>query len=327
MILKKCLQVHFLRPEAYKRIKLCKFARKKKTMILIADSGGSKTDWALVSLPSDTRKYVLKVRTQGLNPFHQSKEVILKSLEQELLPALYRAAEQNKCFPKQADIAEKVTQVAFYGAGCTKNLSPIVGEALAAAFPSASIKVESDLLGAAHAVCGHAASIACILGTGANSCLYDGEQITANVPPLGYILGDEGSGAVLGKLLLNGIFKGDLSEETRDLYLSWSGLTYLEIIDKVYRQPLANRFLAGCSKFIKKNLQYSELEELVINNFDNFFKKNILKYSSSSTRTISAVGGIAAAFEEQLRKSADRFGYRVGKVIASPIEGLIEYYS
>ena len=296
-------------------------------MILIADSGGSKTDWALVSLPTDTHKYVLKVRTQGLNPFHQSKDVILKALEEELMPALYKAAEQSGTFSKEYDIAEKVTQIAFYGAGCTKALSPIVGEALAVAFPSASIKVESDLLGAAHAVCGHEEGIACILGTGANSCLYDGEQIVANIPPLGYILGDEGSGAVLGKMLLNGIFKGDFSAEIRDLYLEWSGLTYSEIIDKVYRQPLANRFLAGSSKFIKENLQYAELEELVRYNFDTFFKKNILKYTVSSIRVISAVGGIASAFEEQLRASADSFGYQVGKVLSSPIDGLIEYYS
>lgn len=296
-------------------------------MILIADSGGSKTDWALVSLPTDTHKYVLKVRTQGLNPFHQSKDVILKALEEELMPALYKAAEQSGTFSKEYDIAEKVTQIAFYGAGCTRALSPIVGEALAAAFPSASIKVESDLLGAAHAVCGHEEGIACILGTGANSCLYDGEQIVANIPPLGYILGDEGSGAVLGKMLLNGIFKGDLSAEIRDLYLERSGLTYPEIIDKVYRQPLANRFLASSSKFIKENLQYAELEGLVRYNFDTFFKKNILKYTVSSIRVISAVGGIASAFEEQLRASADSFGYQVGKVLSSPIDGLIEYYS
>ena len=296
-------------------------------MILIADSGGSKTDWALVSLPTDTHKYVLKVRTQGLNPFHQSKDVILKALEEELIPALYKAAEQSGTFSKEYDIAEKVTQIAFYGAGCTRALSPIVGEALAAAFPSASIKVESDLLGAAHAVCGHKEGIACILGTGANSCLYDGEQIVANIPPLGYILGDEGSGAVLGKMLLNGIFKGDLSAEIRNLYLEWSGLTYPEIIDKVYRQPLANRFLASSSKFIKENLQYTELEGLVRYNFDTFFKKNILKYTVSSIRIISAVGGIASAFEEQLRASADSFGYQVGKVLSSPIDGLIEYYS
>ncbi len=296
-------------------------------MILIADSGGSKTDWALVSLPTDTHKYVLKVRTQGLNPFHQSKDVILKALEEELMPALYKAAEQSGTFSKEYDIAEKVMQIAFYGAGCTKALSPIVGEALAIAFPSASIKVESDLLGAAHAVCGHEEGIACILGTGANSCLYDGEQIVANIPPLGYILGDEGSGAVLGKMLLNGIFKDDLSAEIRDLYLEWSGLTYSEIIDKVYRQPLANRFLASSSKFIKDNLQYAELEVLVRYNFDTFFKKNILKYTMSSIRVISAVGGIASAFEEQLRASADSFGYQVGKVLSSPIDGLIEYYS
>lgn len=122
-------------------------------MILIADSGGSKTDWALISLPTDTSKYVLKVRTQGINPFHQSKDVILKVLEQELKPALCKATEQNDSFLLKKDITECVSQIAFYGAGCTKNLSSVVSEALMLSFPSASIKVESDLLGAAHAVC------------------------------------------------------------------------------------------------------------------------------------------------------------------------------
>jgi len=123
-------------------------------MILITDSGGSKTDWALISLPTDTSKYVLKVRTQGINPFHQSKDVILKVLEQELKPALCKATEQNDSFLLKKDITECVSQIAFYGAGCTKNLSSVVSEALMVSFPSASIKVESDLLGAAPAVCG-----------------------------------------------------------------------------------------------------------------------------------------------------------------------------
>ena len=119
----------------------------------------------------------------------------MKVLEQELKPALYKAAEQNDSFLPKKDIVEYVSQIAFYGAGCTKSLSSVVSEALTVSFPLASIKVESDLLGAAHAVCGHEAGIACILGTGANSCLYDGENIVANIPPLGYILGDEGSGS------------------------------------------------------------------------------------------------------------------------------------
>nr|WP_314698531.1 ATPase [uncultured Prevotella sp.] len=296
-------------------------------MILIADSGGSKTDWALVSLSTETSKSVLKVRTQGINPFHQSMDFILQVLNQELLPALNKTAKENNLILERKSISECVSRIAFYGAGCTKSLSLIVSEALSHIFPHALINVEGDLLGAAHAVCGNEAGIACILGTGANSCLYDGKQIVSNIPPLGYILGDEGSGAVLGKHLLNGIFKGDLSTEIRDLFLDWCGLCYSEIIDKVYRQPLANRFLANNARFIKENLQYAELEELVVNNFDDFFNKNVIKYTNSSIRSISAVGGVAAAFEEQLRTSAMRLGYQVDKVIAFPIDGLIEYYS
>lgn len=296
-------------------------------MILIADSGGSKTDWALVGAQGDRDTHVLKVRTQGLNPFHQSEEFIRKVLEEELKPAMCCAAGQEGCTSGKAGVTERVSRIAFYGAGCTETLSPIVSGALAAAFPSAEIKVESDLLGAAHAVCGHEAGIACILGTGANSCLYDGKRIVENVPPLGYILGDEGSGAVLGKLFLNGIFKGDLPAEIREKYLAWSGLTYREIIDKVYRQPLANRFLAGISVFLRENLRYAAIEALVCRNFDDFFQKNILKYASSAVRMVSAAGGVASAFEHQLRDRAHYFGYQIGKVVAAPIDGLIDYYT
>lgn len=131
----------------------------------------------------------------------------------------------------------------------------------------------------------------------------------------------------MGKLFLNGIFKGSLSEDIKEKYLKWSGLTYPQIIDKVYRQPLANRFLAGISLFIKENLKYYELRDLVIYNFQCFFEKNVLCYSSDSIRTLSAVGGVASAFEGELRACAEHFNYKIGKVIDAPIDGLIGYYS
>lgn len=294
-------------------------------MILIADSGGSKTDWALVSTPNDGFNVVLKVRTQGLNPFHQSEDIIFNVLETELKPAL-KESMRNAELGEPFDIIREVTSVAFYGAGCTADLSIKVGKALSKSFPLANVEVQSDLLGAARATCGHHAGIVCILGTGANSCLYNGNEIVENVPPLGYILGDEGSGAVLGKLFLNGIFKGSLSKEVGEAYLSWSDLTYSDIISKVYRQPLANRYLASISKFIYANLEKAELEELVLSNLANFFEKNIMRYSNASVYSISAVGGVAAAYETQLRKCAKSFGYSVDKVLASPIDGLIDYH-
>lgn len=294
-------------------------------MILIADSGGSKTDWALVSTPNDGFNVVLKVRTQGLNPFHQSEDIIFNVLETELKPALKESI-RNAGLSGSFDIIREVISVAFYGAGCTTALSSRVDNALSKSFPLANVEVQSDLLGAARATCGHHAGIVCILGTGANSCLYNGNEIVENVPPLGYILGDEGSGAVLGKLFLNGIFKGGLSKEIRDSYLAWSGLSYSDIIDKVYRQSLANRYLASISKFIHANLEKRELEELVLSNFANFFENNITRYSDASKHSLSAVGGVAAVYESQLRKCAKSYGYSVIKVLASPIDGLIEYH-
>ena len=294
-------------------------------MILIADSGGSKTDWALVGTPNDGFNVVLKVRTQGLNPFHQSEDIIFDVLETELKPALKESI-RNAELSEPFNLINEVTSVAFYGAGCTADLSIKVRKALSKSFPLANIEVQSDLLGAARATCGYHAGIVCILGTGANSCLYNGNEMVENVPPLGYILGDEGSGAVLGKLFLNGIFKGSLSKEVGDAYLSWSGLTYPDIISKVYRQPLANRYLASISKFIHANLEKAELEELVLSNLATFFEKNIMRYSNASVYSISAVGGVAAAYETQLRKCAKSFGYSVDKVLASPIDGLIDFH-
>ncbi len=298
-------------------------------MILIADSGSTKTDWALAGVPKAQKRdggFCIRVRTQGLNPFHQSQEIILSVLENELKPALLRAAGDDVLLPSGIDLLAAIDRVAFYGAGCTEKLSSVVERALSVAFPAAGIEVASDLLGAARAVCGKNAGIACILGTGANSCLYDGEKVVDNVPPLGYILGDEGSGAVLGKLFLNAIFKGDLPTELRDLYLETTGLSYPEIIDRVYRQPLANRFLASISKFIGDNVQRTDLQCLIMLNFRSFFKKNILKYAAVPEHRISAVGGVAFTFREQFKQCAREFGFQVGKVIAAPIDGLVEYH-
>ena len=296
-------------------------------MILIADSGGSKTDWALVEEEKADNRQILKGRTQGLNPFHQSEDVILHALECELNPIFQVMDLKGGCVHTKDDVIEQITKIFFYGAGCTSETSYAMRKALMKHFPKAEVEVDSDLLGAARAVCGYEPGIACILGTGANSCLYDGKKITQNIPPLGYILGDEGSVAVLGKLFLNGIFKGSLSEDIKEKYLKWSGLTYPQIIDKVYRQPLANRFLAGISLFIKENLKYYELRDLVIYNFQCFFEKNVLCYPSDSIRTLSAVGGVASAFEGELRACAEHFNYKIGKVIDAPIDGLIGYYS
>ena len=201
-------------------------------MIVIADSGSTKTDWCLGNTKTNSRT----VRTGGINPFHQSVDEIKEVIASTLIPQL-------------GDTTE-FTTIYFYGAGCIPEKTNIVKTALAQNFPKANILVESDLLGAAHALCGKTAGIACILGTGSNSCFYDGEKITANISPLGYILGDEGSGAVLGKRLVGDLLKHQLPDDLCQDFLKEYDLTPALILDKVYRQPLANRFLAGLTPFL-----------------------------------------------------------------------------
>lgn len=275
-------------------------------MILIADSGSTKTDWVLL----DGQQVVSQMVTQGINPVHQDVSTIAGILNEEL-----------------GKTCVDVTAIRFYGSGCTQQCSPVVVRALSQVFPMVEdVEVHSDLLAAARAVCGAEEGIACILGTGANSCLFDGRSIVDNVPPLGYILGDEGSGAVLGKMFLNALFKKALPDSLRDEYLSWAGLSYGDIINKVYRQPMPNRFLASCSLFIGEHLEVEALKVLVRQNFVDFIVKNVERYSRRDL-AVGAVGSIAWHYREILCDVVREMGYEIGKIIRSPMEGLVRYHA
>lgn len=276
-------------------------------MILIADSGSTKTDWCLVREDGQTTG----CKTQGINPFHQSKDVICGVLANELLPCLDKG---------------EINKICFYGSGCTKETSPIVGDAISSLFPDVNtVEVHGDLLGAARALCGNCEGIACILGTGANSCLYNGKEIVKNTPPLGYILGDEGSGAVLGKHFFNKMFKGGLPSDLCKQYLDSEQMTMSDVVRRVYREPLANRFLASTSMFICKHLECCELRELVVLNFRDFFKRNIQQYGRTDL-PINAVGSMAYFYKELFKEAAESEGYVVGEILRSPMAGLIQYH-
>ena len=194
-------------------------------------------------------------------------------------------------------------------------------------FPQAeTIEAHSDLLGSARALCGHNYGIASILGTGANSCLYDGTSIVMNTPAMGYILGDEGSGASLGKRLLHDLYKGVLSEKVKASFEAETGLVMPEIINKVYRQPLPNRFLASLSTFIHTHLDVPEMRQLVIDTFVDFFRFNIAPYQRPDL-PVSFVGSIAYFFESELREAAESQGFTLGTILRSPIEGLIRFHN
>ena len=184
------------------------------------------------------------------------------------------------------------------------------------------IEAHSDLLGAARALCGKSEGLACILGTGANSCLYDGHRIIANTPPLGYILGDEGSGAVLGRRFLNALYKGHLGNETKAAFEAGMQLSLSDVIDRVYRQPLPNRWLASLSPFIHSHLDNPDVEALVVDNFSAFIARNIEPYRRRDL-PLQAVGSIAYYYRDQLCQAAKQAGYAVGKVLRSPLDGLL----
>ena len=278
--------------------------------ILIADSGSTKTDWCLTA-PEATP---LRMSTQGINPFYQTDEEIRSILRDELMPQ----------FPPL--FSETITQVQFYGAGIRPEMRQRMQTLLTVIFPVATVEVEGDLLGAARALFGHEEGIACILGTGSNSGLYDGRSIVANTPPLGFILGDEGSGAVLGKLFVGSLCKGLMPKGLLEEYLAETQQEVADIIQAVYRQPLPNRYLAKTSRFIHSHLHVGEVRQLVIDNFRSFFQRNILQYGRNDL-PVSAIGSVAWYYQDLFREAAQMDGFHVDKVMQSPMEGLLEYVS
>ncbi len=214
--------------------------------------------------------------------------------------------------------ANNIEKVCFYGAGCTKEKAPLLQGVLQSLFTSASVvEVGSDMLGAARALLGDEEGIACILGTGANSCLYDGHDIVANVSPMGFILGDEGSGAVLGKTFINLLYK-DGHDDMREKFERKTGLTAATIIQRVYREPTPNRFLASLAPFIKENMDKCWVQKMVINEFRNFFRRNVAHYNRRDL-PCSFVGSIAFHFERELRIAAYSEDYKVGKILKEPL--------
>lgn len=283
----------------------CTFA----VMKLIADSGSTKTSWVLMN-GGEVEK---KITTTGINPVVQTEEIVLTVLN-ELVCSLPITP----------------SEIYFYGAGCRGEAIQRMTDTMRIAFADAKfllhIEVESDLYGAARALFGNSEGIACILGTGSNSCLYDGCSIVENVPPLGYILGDEGSGASLGKMFLNALFKGDLPAELADQYLTETCQTYDDVIRRVYREPNANRYLASTSLFIINHLDIKPLADIVEYNIEQFFVKNVCRYSHSEM-PVAAVGSIADAYSDIYIKVANAHGFSVSKILKEPIDALAEYHS
>ena len=282
--------------------------------ILIADSGSTKTDWCL----AEGGQAIASATTQGINPIHQSDEQIEKILNEEL----------DADFLSQA---EGVGGVYYYGAGALPSVAPRLQRMLTATFFPAGahqkpVMVESDLLGAARALFGVEEGIACILGTGSNSGLYDGHRLVMNTPPLGYILGDEGSGAVMGRNFLGTLCKGLFPTHLAEEYHRQTGLSTADIIQRVYREPLPNRFLAQTTRFIHEHLDSADVQQFVVHNFRAFFRRNLTQYHRPDL-PVRAIGSVAYYFSEQLVFAAAEEGFAIDKVAKSPMQGLISYYN
>lgn len=289
-------------------------------MIIIADSGSTKTHWCMLAANGQSSDFL----TDGINPFYQTQEAMCNSVKNQLLPQMGHLM-----------WAGKITHIFFYGAGCTPEKSPLVQKALATVFKDAEVQVESDLVGAARGLLQHKKGIACILGTGSNSCLYDGERIVKNVPSLGFILGDEGGGAVLGKRLVADLFKNQLGADLMDLFVQEYGVTQADLIDHVYRQPFPNRYLASLSKFCAAHLDDKRIYDLVYDHFTDFVVRNLEQYyqdendveiEDTHTLSVGFVGSIAYYYKSVLQQVMDDMGFTISKIMQDPIEGLKEYH-
>ncbi len=273
---------------------------------LIADSGATKTDWVLIS----GGEIIHRFQSKGISPVFQTGEEIAEEVKTHVLPELKELG---------------VNAIYFYGSGCTPENIPTVRQALYESFPLDIIEVNSDLVAAAHSLCGHNPGIACILGTGSNSCEWDGEKIVNQISPLGFILGDEGSGASMGKKLVGDALKNQLSSGLKEKLLEEYELTPAIIIDRVYRKPFPSRFLASLSPFIKNNIEDNSVKSIVVDSFTDFLKRNVMQYDYMKNR-VNFVGSIAWHYADILKEVAQKERLQIGKIIKSPMEGLIDYY-
>jgi N-acetylglucosamine kinase-like BadF-type ATPase len=277
-------------------------------MKLIADSGSTKTYWKLIHPTGQTKA----IKTPGINPFFRSEEDIYQELKQLLLP----------------ETGAGIHQIYFYGAGIVNaEKGDIVRRALNRIYTQASIEAHSDVLGAARALFGHKQGIACILGTGSNACLYDGERITLGISPLGFILGDEGSGAVIGRKLLGDYFKEVMPAPLMDEFTKQYNLTREEALNRVYRSEKPNQFLAQFVPFLSEHKNSPYCQGLVQQSFMEFFERNVTKLPHYTSHPIGFVGSVAWYFSRILDNTASYFGFEKTIIIQDPIDGLEKYYT
>jgi glucosamine kinase len=277
------------------------------TIKLIADSGSTKTEWCL--LKGSTK---IIFTSQGMSPYFINGSEMENIIRQEVLPFLKRA---------------RVDKLYYYGTGCTNAMNvKMVKRALKNCFPSASLFVDTDVAGAAKALCGNEKGIACILGTGSGSCYYNGKRIAKISPGLGFILGDEGSGAYLGKKVIQYYLYNTFDEDLRSRFDAKFITNSSEILNAVYKQALPNRYLASFAIFLAENRGHYMIENIIEDGLNDFFFTHLCKYSESWKLPIHFVGGVAYGFKDVIKELCQSYEFDLGKILKNPMEGLIEYH-
>ena len=274
-------------------------------MILIADSCSTKTDWRLVEHGEITNQ----IKSNGINPFYQSE---------------YEIASELKSILPYTD--ESLKNIYFYGAGCTPEKIEPLKKIFNKIFTDVAVDVNSDLLAAARALCLNKKGIACILGTGANTCLYNGNEIVNNIPTLGYMLGDEGSGAVLGKKTIVAYLREYMPKKLLDSFSEQYKTNKQQVLDNVYKKPFPNRYLASFTKFLSQNINHEFVQQLLYEHFDEFFNRTIFHYDNYLEYEVNFVGSIAFYFSDAIRNVAENRRIKIGRILETPINGLVEYH-
>ena len=274
---------------------------------LIADSGSTKTEWCLLK---DGKPVIFT--SQGMSPYFTDDEGLHKIIQDEVIPHLKKSS---------------VNEIFFYGTGCKdpRNLKRIkhVFEKI---FTGAIVFVENDLFGAARSLCGVDKGIACILGTGSNSCYFNGKKIVENSPGLGYVLGDEGSGAVLGKKVIQHYLYNIFEEDIRQKFDQKFSTSPEEILEAVYRKPLPNRYLASFTRFLAENRGHYMIENIIEDGLNEFFYTHIIRYNESKKLPVHFTGGVAHGFKDVLEQLCEGYGLQLGKITKTPMEGLIQFH-
>ncbi|MFZ1786576.1 MAG: BadF/BadG/BcrA/BcrD ATPase family protein [Ferruginibacter sp.] len=276
-------------------------------IILLADSGSTKTEWCLMNGKKNKTIY-----TQGLSPYFLTTEQITDIIRDEL------KVKMNKVEPDE---------IYFYGTGCSnaENVRS-VKKAIQKQFVNAEVTVDHDLMGAAKALCGREKGIACILGTGSNSCFYNGKKIVKNIPGLGYVLGDEGSGTHLGRKVIQHYLYGTFDEDLMDRFQAKYKTNRDEILTAVYKKPLPNRYLAAFAVFLTENRGHYMIENIIEDSFNDFFFNHIYKYKECWTMPVNFVGSVAHGFKDVLQDMCNSYELKLGKVFKKPMDGLVKFH-